>query len=155
MPNRQRDLQVLRRYKNKQFKFWCLGDEKCVVESLLSQSFAFARTAGWAVQTVETLVQCMRYQMQSKTLPSLHSAISLVLESIAVLQKATSDVGWKEEDSRTQAIFATMCCLADKAQPPAASSMAVYQEGLCIIVRVCAAQNWPRELFESQLRFLK
>ena len=48
-----------------------------------------------------------------------------------------------------------MCSLADKAQPPAASSMAVYQEGLCIIVRVCAAQDWPKELFESQLRFLK
>ena len=106
------------------------------------------------METVETLVQCMRDQMKSKTLPSLHGAISLVLESIAVLQKATSDVGWKEEDIRTQAIFATMCCLADKAQPPAASSMAVYQEGLCIMVRVCAAQDWPKELFESQLRFL-
>ena len=99
MPNRQRDLQVVRRYKNKQFKFWCLGDEKCVVESLLSQSFAFARTAGWAVQTVETLVQCMRDQVQSKALPSSHGAIRLVLESIVVLRKATSDVGWKEENS--------------------------------------------------------
>ena len=144
MPNRQRDLQIKRKYQNKQFLFRCLGDEKCVVESLLSQSFAFARTAGWAVQTVETLVQRMRDQMQSKTLLSLHSAISLVLESIAVLRKAASDAGWKEEDSRTQAIFATICSLADKAQPPAASSMAVYQEGLCIIVRVCAAQDWPR-----------
>ena len=88
-------------------------------------------------------------------LASLHGASRLVLESIAVLRKASSVAGWKEEDSRTQAIFATICSLADKAQPPAASSMAVYQEGLCIIVRVCAAQDWPKELFESQLRFLK
>ena len=94
-----------RKYKKKKINFWCSGDEKCVVESLLSQSIAFARTAGWAVQTVETLVQCMRDQMQSKTLPSLHGVIRLVLESIAVLRKSTSDVGWKEEDSRTQAIF--------------------------------------------------
>ena len=83
----------------------CSGDDHCVVESLMSQSIAFARTAGWAVQTVETLVQCIRDQMKSKTLPSLHGAIRLVLESIAVLRKSTSDVGWKEEDSRTQAIF--------------------------------------------------
>ena len=96
----------------------------------MSQSFAFARTAGWAVQTVETLVRCIRDQMKSKTLPSLHGAIRFVLESIAVLRNSTTDVGWKEEDSRTQAIFATMSSLADKAQPPAASSMAAYQEGL-------------------------
>ena len=104
MSNRARDLQLKRRYKNKQFLFKCSGDEQCVVESLLSQSFAFARTARWAVQTVETLVQCMRDQMQSKTLPSFHGASRLVLESIAVLRKSTSDVGWKEEDSRTQTI---------------------------------------------------
>ena len=97
MSNRARDLKVKRRYENKEFNFWCLGDAKCVVESLLSQSIAFARTAGWAVQTVETLVQCMRDQMQSKTLPPLHGAIRLVLESITVLRKSTSDVGWKEE----------------------------------------------------------
>ena len=125
MSNSARDLKVKRRYKNKQFNFWCSGDEKCVVESLLSQSFAFARTAGWAVQTVETLVQCIRDQIKSKTLPSLHGAIRLVLESSAVLRKSRSDVGWKEEDSSTQAFFATVCSLADKAQPPSPSSMAV------------------------------
>eukprot|EP00973_Karenia_brevis_P012261 1663431-Karenia_brevis.AAC.1 len=48
-----------------------------------------------------------------------------------------------------------MRSLADKAQPPSASSMAVWQEGLRIIVRVCAAQNWSQELFHSQLGFLK
>eukprot|EP00973_Karenia_brevis_P000647 92564-Karenia_brevis.AAC.1 len=48
-----------------------------------------------------------------------------------------------------------MCSLAEKVQPPSASSMAVWQEGLCIIVRVCAAQNRSQELFFYQLRFLK
>eukprot|EP00973_Karenia_brevis_P078242 10864067-Karenia_brevis.AAC.1 len=48
-----------------------------------------------------------------------------------------------------------MCSLAEKAQPPSASSVAVWQEGSCIIARVCAAQDWSKELFDSQMRFLK
>ena len=115
----------------------CSGDNHCVIESLMSQSIAFARTAGWAVQTVETLVQRMRDRMTSKTLPSLRGAIRLMFESIAVLRKSTSEVGWKEEDRRTQAI-ATACSLADKGQPPIcffygclAGRLVHYCQGLC------------------------
>ena len=100
-------------------------------------------------------MECIRFHVSSKTLAALNSSIGFLLASITVLRQSVKDVKWKEEESRAQAIFAAMCSLADKQQPPSASSLAVWQEGLCIIVRFCAAQNWSKELFHSQLRFLK
>ena len=98
-------------------------------EGELSIQVGLSRQASVTADSLHSASPQLRYrveQFKSNTLASLHGAIRLVLESIAVLRKATSDVGWKEEDSRTQAIFATMCSLADKAQAPSASSMAVY-----------------------------
>ena len=146
---------VTQRFKGKQLEVRCSTECKFDVETILSQSITQAKTNGWAHETLETVVECIRVHLSSKTLGVLSNALGLLLTNITVLRQSVKDVKWKEEESRAQAIFAAMCSLAVKDQPPSASSTAVWQKSLCIIVRVCGAGNWSQELFDCQLRFLK
>eukprot|EP00973_Karenia_brevis_P031983 4413929-Karenia_brevis.AAC.1 len=98
-------VRVQKRYKGKIKTIRCSTDCNAIVESILSQSIAHAKTDGWACQTVQCVVECIRSHVSSKTLTALNSAVGFLLESITVLRKSVKDVSWKEEESRSQAMF--------------------------------------------------
>eukprot|EP00973_Karenia_brevis_P038763 5350231-Karenia_brevis.AAC.1 len=50
-------------------------DCKAIVESIFSQSIGHAKTDGWALQTVQCVVECIRSHVSSKTLAALNSAM--------------------------------------------------------------------------------
>eukprot|EP00973_Karenia_brevis_P007643 1038391-Karenia_brevis.AAC.1 len=66
---------VQKRFKGTNIGIRCSTDCKAIMESSLSQSIAHAKADGWALQTVQCVVDCIRSHVFSKTLAALNSAI--------------------------------------------------------------------------------
>ena len=120
---------ITQRFKGKKIFLRCSTDYKSDVESTLSQSITHATTNGWALETLECLVECIRGHLSSKTLGVLSNAIGFLLPNITVLRQSVKDVKWKEQESRAQAIFAAMCSLAVIRCPEAAGRFWKFKSG--------------------------